>query len=1125
MLNWIGVVLWLIPRRVRPIWLILAITSFGVVAMTTIASASEIYSKALAQSGLQHVIATTSPNALNGQLMVHNRPITRADYEALNSTVNNLIQKRIGFLLDHTNRRGQTHPNIPFAYSPKPNRASLDILQGRPFFLTQFERYSELTEGNWPTQEYRIGESGVYLEAVIGDQTAKTMAISVGDEVFLFPYKSDTSQRITLKISGISHPTDPFDPYWLGVPFYFNIQEVDEKPLIPFYVQESAFLDGIGYRFSSLIGDFGWLLYINTENLRYEAVQDTREAFAGLETDINKRIPRSLLLTLLENSRGTGLLATFQQDLLWSRVPLIMFVALVLATILYSLFVILGFLARSRSDEASIFRGRGTSRTQAVCLLTLTEGLIVLAATIVGPFLALLISKTWLLTTIQPAGTWEASSAGLSFHTFLWSATGGILSLFILTISSIDLSRIHILEFLRSRSRPTQTILLQRYYIDILIMIIMAILWWQLEQRDSLVGKAISSSSVKINPTLLLVPALGLIATSFVILRIFPFISQITAKLVSHTPSVWIRLSFSRIARDSLSLGLITVIVMMATAISVFGSAFQETLTKSQEDQHLYKYGGDLVLTQISYSNQKYESRRQEITDIEGIETVSPVIRETGILLGDSGGNRIKLFAIDPVTFPSTSWFREDLSPNKNTLIELIEPIESRNSIAVDLQAIPPPGIGIPVDSDRIGVWVNTENLNSGVSGLSLNFYARILDPSGFYHNVKMGVFQSKTNAGSANGGWIYMDADIADLHSHRSGPLSLVSLFISGSGFSRMPPGSLSFDDITAMNKTLKQSQVIEDFEQLNRWTVFAHEKNSSDTITISDKYKRSGDLGVGFSWIEPLEKHHRGILIPPGESPIPAIGGPTFHKGQQVRLKIDKRIIPLVIADTTNFFPTFTPSSESFIIISMQEYLEYSRRYSGDLVERPKEFWLSLDRRSDRSAAVSELKQIVPGTTQIQDRQFLVNLAITNPLYGSSWIGLFILCITVISVTVLITLLTQVTVSMRTRQIELSILSVLGISRLQMILTLMAERIFVTVIGLITGASVGFLIARWMLTFLDQNVRGRTVVPPVIFDMDLGLFLLGVLGVVISCLVSILVAIYSSTRLSISDIIRSGD
>ena len=112
-----------------------------------------------------------------------------------------------------------------------------------------------------------------------------------------------------------------------------------------------------------------------------------------------------------------------------------------------------------------------------------------------------------------------------------------------------------------------------------------------------------------------------------------------------------------------------------------------------------------------------------------------------------------------------------------------------------------------------------------------------------------------------------------------------------------------------------------------------------------------------------------------------------------------------------------------------------------------------------------------------------------------------------------------------MRIRKIELSVLSVLGVSRLQMILALMSERIFVTVIGLITGASVGFLIARWMLTFLDQNVRGRTVVPPVIFELDPGLLLLGVIGVIISCVVSILVSIYSSTRLSISDILRAGD
>ena len=1125
MLNWIGVVLWLIPRRIRPIWLTLAITSFGVMATTTIASASEIYSRAIAQSGLQHVIATTSLNALNGQLMVHDRPIARADYESLNSTVNNIIQKRIGTLVNQTNRRGQTHPNIPFAYSSEPNRASLNIMLGRPFFLTKFEQYSELREGNWPSKDYRIDANGIYLEAVIGEHAARSMAISVGDEVFLFPHRTDTSQRITLKVSGIAHPSDPFDPYWLGVPFYFNLQEVDEKPLIPFYVKESAFLDGIGGRFSALVGDFAWLLYLNTDNLRYESLQDTREAFAGLETDINKKIPRSLLLTLLENSRGTGLLATFQQDLLWSRVPLIMFVTLVLSIVFYFLFVILGFLGRSRNPEASILRSRGTSKTQSICLLTLTEGLIVMVITITTPFLALLISKTWLLTTIQPAGTWESSSTGLSLYTFLWSGIVGILTLLILLLSSVNLSRIHSLEFLRSRSRPPNTYLIQRYYVDILIMVIMAILWWQLEQRDSLIGRAISSSSIKINPTLLLVPTLGLVTTSFIILRILPCISRITAKWISYTPYVWIRLSFARIARDSLSLGLITVIVMMATAICVLGSAFQETLTKSHEDQYLYKYGGDVVLTHVSFSNQKYEKRKKEIIDINGIESVSPVIRDTGIVLGNTGGKRTKIFALDPVTFPSTSWFREDLSPNADTLTELLAPLKLRNPDAVKLQSKPPAGLIIPINTDQIRVWVNTENLNSGVSGLSLNLYGRLLDSSGSYHNVLVGVLESKTNSGPKNGGWIHLEFDITHLDHKPPGTLSLVSFFLSGSGFSRMPPGSLSFDDITAIDTDLNKQQVIEDFERMNLWTAYAHEKNSADTVHISNKYKRSGDLGIGFSWIEPLEKNNRGILIPPGESPIPTIGGPEFQKGQQLRFKIDNRIIPLVVVDTTDFFPTFKPSVESFLIVSMQEYLDYSRRYSGDIVERPKEFWLSLDQASNRPTVISSLDQLMPDMTQIQDRQSSVNLAVNNPLHGSSWTGLFIIGVGVISLAVLITCLIQVTVSIRTWQMELSVLSIIGVSRLQMISALVVEKVFITLIGMGTGYGVGLLVARWMLTFLDQNVRGHAVVPPAIFEMDLGLFLIGISGIVISCLVSILFATYSVIRLPIAEILRTGD
>ena len=48
MLNWIRVLLWLLPLRLRSIWVLLTVTSFGVLAAVTLMSISVIYSTALA---------------------------------------------------------------------------------------------------------------------------------------------------------------------------------------------------------------------------------------------------------------------------------------------------------------------------------------------------------------------------------------------------------------------------------------------------------------------------------------------------------------------------------------------------------------------------------------------------------------------------------------------------------------------------------------------------------------------------------------------------------------------------------------------------------------------------------------------------------------------------------------------------------------------------------------------------------------------------------------------------------------------------------------------------------------------------------------------------------------------
>ena len=1125
MLNWIRVLLWLLPLRLRSIWVLLTVTSFGVLAAVTLMSISVIYSTALAESGLQHALAIPPANALNGQIMVRDRPLGPADYQSLNSTVSQLIQDRLGFLLRQINRRGQTQPNLALSISPEPERAALNVLLGRPFFLTNFEQHSQIIAGDWPESTVEVSEAGVVMDSVVGQRTAATMSLDVGDQVFLFPYPTDVSQRVTLNITGIAIPTDPFDEYWLGVPFYFSLQEFKDKPLLPFYVREEAFFEGIGTRFSSLVGDFGWLLYMDTGVLDAESVQSTRDAFTGLEVDINKRVPRSYFLTLLENSRGTGLLATYQRDLMLARVPLFLFIALVLVVILYFLGLIMGLLARSRSDEASIFRSRGASLTQVSGLLTITEAIMVLLATILGPFLSLLLARVWLLETIQPVGNWSASSIGLSGEVFLWGALGGLLSFVVLLISGANLSRLEILEFLRSRARPSSVPVLQRYYLDLLAVAVLAVLWWQIEQRGGFVDRTIGLRSLEVDPTLLLGPALALLASAFLMLRVLPALVRVLARLGGRTAPAWLNLSLSRISRDPLPYGSLTVIVMMAAALGIFGAAFQTTLSHNQEDQELYDIGGDLVITQIAFPASTERERHLELLAIPGIQSVSPLLRDRGNLLGDISGRRTKVLAVDPVTLPQAAWFREDFTTPPRSLTELLVPLRLGDSGLPDLQGNLASGIPIPPDAEYLGIWVNTDNLDTGFFGQSLKLHVRLQDAGGRYRNLIMGDFEPQNAADETADGWRFMEAQIPTERVLLQLPLSVVSIFISGSGFSRMPPGSISLDDMATRGVGEADATVFEGFEQPGRWTLLSHDKEEPDGLEFTAKASRSGRSGLSFSWVHALGTLPRGVLIPPGPFPIPAIGGAQFQKGQRIRVEIGQRVVPMVIRETTQLFPTVQDPADPFLVVPLKAYQQYIQRLSGGVVGRPEEFWLSVEETVDRDQAVAGLRKVLSSNARIQDRRTAVDLARRNPLAGGGWNGLTLLGITTLTMAVLIALATHAVVSIRAGRVELTVVRTLGFSRIQIFLSLALERVVVSLLGLMMGGAVGYLLARWVLGLLDQNARGQAVVPPAIFAIQGWIIALSILCLVLATLAAIFLAVWSAGRLKPSDVLRSVD
>ena len=106
----LSLVSWLLRRRLRHSWLLLAVTSFGILASVTIMSTGALYSRALGEAGLRHSLASFSPQVLNVQVAAQNRPLGRADYLPLERLVQKASNDRLGEMLRGAERLRRTLP-------------------------------------------------------------------------------------------------------------------------------------------------------------------------------------------------------------------------------------------------------------------------------------------------------------------------------------------------------------------------------------------------------------------------------------------------------------------------------------------------------------------------------------------------------------------------------------------------------------------------------------------------------------------------------------------------------------------------------------------------------------------------------------------------------------------------------------------------------------------------------------------------------------------------------------------------------------------------------------------------------------------------------------------------------
>jgi hypothetical protein len=317
----------------------------------------------------------------------------------------------------------------------------------------------------------------------------------------------------------------------------------------------------------------------------------------------------------------------------------------------------------------------------------------------------------------------------------------------------------------------------------------------------------------------------------------------------------------------------------------------------------------------------------------------------------------------------------------------------------------------------------------------------------------------------------------------------------------------------------------VVENFESSGRWVPLANQGQAPDVVERATTAARSGNAGLRFTWEETFKDAPRGIVIPPDPFPVPAIGGPGFSVGQIVRVKAGRRLVPVVIRGTTDYFPTLNPLTRPFLIVPLEPYKQYARRTSLERVKEPNAFWASLKGDVDRVQVVASLQERIGAYVSIKDRDVLVQTARRNPLAGGGWNGLTFLSMTAITIAVLLTLVIHSLVAIHTSRVDLAVARTLGFSRLQLALSLALERGLTAMFGLVVGSVVGIWLSGWVLGFLDIDARARPIIPPMVLEVQNGLVVGALGGLIVATLLGLLVALVFVRRLDVPDVLRTGE
>ncbi len=1008
------------------------------------------------------------------------------------------------------------------------------------------ENTIQITEGQMPVVTAAptpLGEV-MEIEALLDAEAAQAFGLKVGDMLPAGPFWDSPRDRVEVRLVGIYERSEPAAPQWTIFDTEF-IDRTESLSFTRFVLPEQTFLNALGPYFPAMSAEYVWLMDTDVGTIHATDTGTVRGAIQSGRASLQPNIDGFRIVTELDKR-----LADFEVHLFFNRIPMLIVLALVAAVSLYYAGMVASALIATQRSEVALMRSRGATRPQIFGVYVIEASIVALGAFIIGPLLSMfVVSTSGTLPIFADLNEGAALPVQLTRNVLLVAAVGAVFGMMALLIPAYRATGLTVLSERRGRGRPGRLNVIQRYYLDLGLLGLVALMLWQLSRQGSFIATDVFGRS-SVNNLTLAIPALFMVMAGIAMLRLFPVVADLVSKMLGTrygsllVPSA-IFLGVRQLARNPAGQARLSLLLVLVSALGVFAATFASTLERSAREQVLYRTGAEFRATSVTYrGNGRSVSAEEQLNGMDGIGTVSSVLRTSGVAdsLTAIESERFTVLGVDTGNFADVAWSRPDFFG------------ESLSSLLGEIRPDTPPGI--PLFDDTRFVSARVKSL---VRRPDVLVVARLSDANGRYYSVPLGnLAPSATDRNRFNclppdpgvePDWCRLGSSIFPPPTQRVGtiapkmPVTLHSIGIVSPG-SPLSAGSILIDDIQVRNNIGENPTVIADFNDLSQFKTLEPSADSlADSLSFYREENGVYQQGIAdFRWTDAGPGEYRGLSFEANEPALPVIVSESFAitrsaavgdiittsvEGTRVRFKVERIITS---------FPTLNDEVSPFLVVDLD--LLKARVNLGRIANdvQPDEFWMDTVLVEDGEQVVaSDIKEKLGGklggnsltltSGAVIDRDAELASVNLDPLVTTGWQALLAISFVAVLAVSAAGYAVHARTSFMNRRSEMALLRTIGISRSQIVYFIAIEQVLVVGIAVFIGAFLGSRLGDTIFPFLAASGSEGSVSPPMVvqFQMsDLSL-VFGVMAVVIISVMAIV--IWSASRTAIHTVMRAWD